>query len=66
MPRSIIDTESSRPRLVRRRIVLWLVVLLVLAAVAYGVWRLERHTGTATLQGNSAPRLKVTPREHAT
>jgi hypothetical protein len=33
MPRQIIDTESSRPRYVRRVIVTW-VVLAVIAAIA--------------------------------
>lgn len=49
MPRQIIDTESSRPRYVRRLIVTWVVlaivvVILVLLAIAvYGRFRQPAH-----------------------
>jgi cytoskeletal protein RodZ len=39
MPRSIIDTESSRPAYRRRLLVRWIVIaVLMLAALAVGVW----------------------------
>jgi cell division septal protein FtsQ len=46
MPRSIIDTESSRPAYRRRLAIRWvIVVLVVLAAVAAGVryWQATAH-----------------------
>jgi hypothetical protein len=66
MPRSIIDTESSKGRLVRRRIVFAAVLLLVLLALLFGIWEALEHAGAARVQGNLAPRLKVGLREYAT
>jgi hypothetical protein len=46
MPRQIIDTESSRPAYVRRRVTTFVaigVVLAVLAAVAWAIFR--SHAG---------------------
>lgn len=49
MPRQIIDTESSRPRYVRRLVVTWVVlaiavVILVLLAIAvYGRFQQPAH-----------------------
>jgi len=49
MPRQIIDTESSRPRYVRRLIVTWVILaivaaILVLAAIAvYGRFQQPAH-----------------------
>lgn len=46
MPRQIIDTESSRPAYVRRRILTFVVAVLVLAAVAGVAWAIFRsHAG---------------------
>lgn len=33
MPRQIIDTQSSRPRYVRRLLLIWVVIVLILAAL---------------------------------
>lgn len=35
MPRQIIDTESSRPRYVRRLVVTWVVLALVVAVLLF-------------------------------
>lgn len=35
MPRQIIDTESSRPRYVRRLVITWVVLALVLAVLVF-------------------------------
>lgn len=49
MPRQIIDTESSRPRYVRRLVITWVILaivaaILVLAAIAvYGRFRQPAH-----------------------
>jgi hypothetical protein len=49
MPRQIIDTESSRPRYVRRLIITWVVVaiiavvLVLLAIAVYGRFRQPAH-----------------------
>jgi cytochrome c-type biogenesis protein CcmH/NrfG len=49
MPRQIIDTESSRPRYVRRLIITWVVVaiivalLLLLAKAVYGRFGQPAH-----------------------
>lgn len=43
MPRQIIDVESSRPAYVRRRVVAWVVVLVVAAAVAIAAWLIWGH-----------------------
>lgn len=58
MPRQIIDTESSRPAYVRRRVrrlMVWLVVLLVLAAawwfLAHRAWGQE----TRAAAGSAGP-----------
>jgi hypothetical protein len=49
MPRQIIDTESSRPRYVRRLIVTWVVLVIVVAILiiaafeAYGRFNRPSH-----------------------
>jgi Na+/proline symporter len=49
MPRQIIDTESSRPRYVRRLVIAWavaalvVIVLVVLAIAVYGRYRQPAH-----------------------
>lgn len=35
MPRQIIDTESSRPRYVRRLVITWVVLAIVLAVLVF-------------------------------
>jgi nitrate reductase NapE component len=46
MPRQIIDTESSRPAYVRRRITTFVVVAVVLVALAAVAWAIFRsHAG---------------------
>lgn len=60
MPRQIIDTESSRPAYRRRRLVSWLIVLvLFIAAVLAGVriWQTTRPrmvTGALVVPGKVA------------
>ena len=45
MPRQIIDVESSRPAYVRRRVTTFIVTLVILLALAVGVWLyLSHHT----------------------
>ena len=43
MPRQIIDTESSRPAYVRRRILTFVVTLVVLGVVAAVAWEAWLH-----------------------
>jgi hypothetical protein len=43
MPRQIIDTESSRPAYVRRRVSTLVAVLIAAAALAAGAWLLWGH-----------------------
>lgn len=49
MPRQIIDTESSRPRYVRRLLLTWValaiaaVVFVLVAIAVYGRFRLPAH-----------------------
>jgi len=46
MPRQIIDTESSRPAYVRRRVLTFVVVLVVAAVLAGVAWAIFRsHAG---------------------
>jgi hypothetical protein len=46
MPRQIIDTESSRPAYVRRRVATFVVVGVVLLLVAAAAWAIFRsHAG---------------------
>ena len=44
-PRQIIDTESSRPAYVRRRITTFIVALLIVLGLAAGVWAYWTHVG---------------------
>ena len=46
MPRQIIDTESSRPAYVRRRVLTFVVLTLVVGAIATVAWVIFRtHAG---------------------
>jgi hypothetical protein len=46
MPRQIIDTESSRPAYVRRRVTTFVVIGVVLAALVAVAWVIFRsHAG---------------------
>ena len=66
MPREIIDTASSRPAYIRRRIitaVLYVVLVVALAAAAFVYWEHNRP-GNSAKQGNLAP-VPVIRRVHA-
>ncbi|HTU83701.1 MAG TPA: hypothetical protein VMF61_16345 [Candidatus Acidoferrales bacterium] len=52
MPRQIIDTESSRPAYVRRRVTTFVVTAVVVALLALVVWVVWSHGG-AVHPGNS-------------
>ena len=59
MPRQIIDTESSRPAYVRRRVTTFVVIaVIVLALAAVGWFWMRNHSAvpvpTQATQGNSA------------
>jgi hypothetical protein len=57
VPRRIIDTESSRPAYVRRKILTFVVVILLAITVASVAWfSLKNHNPAAapSTQGNSA------------
>lgn len=62
MPRQIIDTESSRPRYVRRVVLTWVVLLIVAAALivlayeAYGRYSRSAQAA-ATPAGSARPAL---------
>ena len=43
MPRQIIDTESSAPAYRRRRVTTFVVIAVVLAALALGAWLAWPH-----------------------
>ncbi|HTA37715.1 MAG TPA: hypothetical protein VK760_01495 [Candidatus Acidoferrales bacterium] len=46
MPRQIIDTESSRPAYVRRRVTTFVVIGVILACLAVAAWVIFRsHAG---------------------
>lgn len=47
MPRQIIDTESSRPAYNRRRLVTFVVTILIVAALAAGGWLYWSHASQA-------------------
>jgi hypothetical protein len=66
VPRSIIDTESSRPRLLRRRVIVALVLLMLVLALIFGVWEGLHHSRGLAFQGNSGRRLNLDLREDAT
>ncbi|MDQ2865033.1 MAG: hypothetical protein M3R51_02285 [Candidatus Eremiobacteraeota bacterium] len=67
MPRQIIDTESSRPAYLRRRIITWivaLVIVVVIGLVAVETLRAHPHfvgasivaiPGNSVAQGNQGP-----------
>lgn len=57
MPRQIIDTESSRPRYVRRLAVTYAVWIIVLALLAYGAYVLWVHHQAS--RGGNAPSARV-------
>lgn len=58
MPRQIIDVESSRPRYVRRLVLVWAIVVIAAAAAAYLAYLAyeARHAGTP---GGNAPSPRV-------
>lgn len=70
MPRQIIDTESSRPAYIRRRIITWTIVVVVLLIVAFFVFELLRshHPATAAailaLPGNLLSQGNLGPIPH--
>jgi hypothetical protein len=46
MPRQIIDTESSRPAYVRRRVTTFVVIAVVAVVIAAAAWAIFRaHAG---------------------
>jgi hypothetical protein len=45
MPRQIIDTESSRPAYVRRRVTTFVVTLAILLLIAAAAWVIFRPHG---------------------
>ena len=47
MPRQIIDVESSMPAYVRRRVTTFIVTLVILLALAAGVWLYLSHHAAA-------------------
>jgi hypothetical protein len=59
MPRQIIDTESSRPAYVRRKVRTFVAIAVIVIALAVAAWfSWKNHIATAgptaTTQGNSA------------
>lgn len=66
MPRSIIDTESSRGRLVRRCVLIALVLVVLALALLFAVWEATHRGRPVAFQGNSASRLNLGVREYAT
>jgi hypothetical protein len=67
MPREIIDTASSRPAYIRRRIitaVLYVVLIVAVVAAGYVYWEHHRAPGNSARQGNLAP-VPVSRRVHA-
>lgn len=63
MPRQIIDTESSRPRYVRRIVLTIVVAAIVLAALIYLAFTLWGHRAVALGGGNGSPaRVSWQPR----
>lgn len=70
MPRQIIDTESSRPAYVRRTIIRWTIVVLVIAIVAFFVIELlkSHHPAAASavlmLPGNLLSQGNLGPIPH--
>lgn len=66
MPRSIIDTESSRGRLIRRRTLYAIVLLAIVLALLFVAWEALHHGRSVAFQGNSAPRWNLGLRDYAT
>lgn len=55
MPRQIIDTESSRPAYVRRRITTFVAIAFIVLALAAAGWFLMRNHSAGTVPVRSAP-----------
>ena len=70
MPRQIIDTESSRPAYIRRRVITWTLLILALIIVALVVFELTRahHPAAAgaaiVLPGNLLLQRNLGPIPH--
>lgn len=67
MPREIIDTASSRPAYIRRRIITTIIYVVLLLAVAFGAfvyWEHHHAPGVSAKQGNLGP-VPVIRRVHA-
>ena len=70
MPRQIIDTESSRPAYVRRRIVTWIVAIVVVVAVGLVLFEVlkSQHVAAGALvmlvPGNSLAQGNLGPIPH--
>lgn len=55
MPRQIIDTESSHPAYVRRRITTFVVIAVIVLALAAAGWFLMRNHSSAPVPVRSVP-----------
>ncbi len=55
MPRQIIDTESSRPTYVRRRITTFVVIAVIVLALAWAGWFWMRNHSAGMVPVRSAP-----------
>ena len=67
MPREIIDTATSRPAYIRRRIIATVLYVLIVAAVLAGAfvyWEHHHVPGNSAKQGNLGP-VPVFRRVHA-
>jgi hypothetical protein len=55
MPRPIIDTQSSRPRYIRRRAIQGAILVAVLIVILIGVYYVLEHPGGPVTHGALAP-----------
>jgi hypothetical protein len=55
VPRQIIDTESSRPAYVRRRITTFVVIAVVVLALAAAGWFWMRNHAAAPVETRAVP-----------
>lgn len=55
MPRPIIDTQSSRPRYIRRRAIQGAILVAALAAILIGLYLIFGHGGRVVSHGALAP-----------
>ncbi len=67
MPRSIIDTESSRPAYIRRNVILVLIAAIVALLIVYAYERQRHanpssdHRGTVTTKSGQRPKPPMNP-----